>query len=66
MFSKGWCESFGEGGDGYVLGEGVGVVFFKLLFKVVEDGDYIYGIIKGIVINYGGKINGYLVFNLNV
>lgn len=66
LFSKGRCESFGEGGDGYVFGEGVGVVFFKLFFKVKVDGDYIYGLIKGMVVNYDGKINGYFVLNLNV
>nr|WP_255298241.1 SDR family NAD(P)-dependent oxidoreductase [Brevibacillus dissolubilis] len=63
--SKGRCESFGEGGDGYVPGEGVGAVLLKPLSKAVADGDQIYGIIKGTAINHGGKTNGYTVPNPN-
>jgi polyketide synthase PksN len=63
--SKGRCESFGEGGDGYVPGEGVGAVLLKPLARAIADGDHIYGIIKGTTINHGGKTNGYTVPNLN-
>ncbi|AJQ26211.1 amino acid adenylation domain-containing protein [Pelosinus fermentans] len=63
--SKGRCESFGEGGDGYVPGEGVGAVLLKPLASAIEDGDHIYGVIKGTAINHGGKTNGYTVPNLN-
>lgn len=63
--SKGRCESFGQGGDGYVPGEGVGAVLLKPLSKAVADGDQIYGIIKGTAINHGGKTNGYTVPNPN-
>ncbi|KAA1246242.1 SDR family NAD(P)-dependent oxidoreductase, partial [Aquimarina sp. RZ0] len=63
--SKGKCESFGEGGDGYVPGEGVGAVLLKPLSKAIEDGDHIYGIIKSTAINHGGKTNGYTVPNPN-
>ncbi|WP_217563223.1 beta-ketoacyl synthase N-terminal-like domain-containing protein, partial [Paenibacillus sp. GbtcB18] len=63
--SKGKCESFGEGGDGYVPGEGVGAVVLKPLDKAVEDGDQIYGIIKATAVNHGGKTNGYTVPNPN-
>jgi acyl transferase domain-containing protein/acyl carrier protein len=63
--SKGRCESFGEGGDGYVPGEGVGAVLLKPLSKAIADGDHIYGIIKGTAINHGGKTNGYTVPNPN-
>lgn len=61
--SKGKCESFGEGGDGYVPGEGVGAVLLKPLSKAIRDGDHIYGVIKGTAINHGGKTNGYTVPN---
>ncbi|PQP85500.1 hypothetical protein CPT76_36025, partial [Paenibacillus sp. AR247] len=40
--SRGRCESFGQGGEGYVPGEGVGAVLLKPLAKAVEDGDQIY------------------------
>lgn len=61
--SKGKCESFGIGGEGYVPGEGVGIVMLKRLDKAVEDGDHIYGVIKSSVINHGGKTNGFTVPN---
>ncbi|MES2741333.1 MAG: SDR family NAD(P)-dependent oxidoreductase, partial [Pseudomonadota bacterium] len=63
--SKGQCESFGEGGDGYVPGEGVGAVLLKPLHQAVADGDHIYGVIKASAINHGGKTNGYTVPNPN-
>ncbi|NEW09013.1 SDR family NAD(P)-dependent oxidoreductase [Paenibacillus sp. SYP-B3998] len=63
--SKGKCESFGKGGDGYVPGEGVGAILLKPLSKAIEDGDQIYGVIKGSAINHGGKTNGYTVPNPN-
>ncbi|MCP4160488.1 MAG: SDR family NAD(P)-dependent oxidoreductase [Deltaproteobacteria bacterium] len=63
--SKGRCESFGDGGDGYVPGEGVGAVLLKPLSKAIDDGDHIYGIIKATAINHGGKTNGYSVPNPN-
>src|SRR5260370_18856723 len=61
--SDGHCQSFGEGGDGYIPGEGVGVVVLKRLSDAKKDGDHIYGIIRGSAINHGGKTNGYTVPN---
>ncbi len=61
--SRGRCESFGEGAEGYVPGEGVGAVLLKPLSQAVEDRDQIYGIIKATAINHGGKTNGYTVPN---
>lgn len=63
LSSKGRCESFGEGGDGYVPGEGVGAVMLKPLSRAIADGDHIYGVIKGTAVNHGGKTNGYTVPN---
>ncbi|MBU8854954.1 SDR family NAD(P)-dependent oxidoreductase [Bacillus sp. FJAT-26377] len=65
LSSDGRCRSFGEGGDGYVPGEGVGAVLLKPLKKAIEDNDQIYGIIKGVSVNHGGKTNGYSVPNPN-
>lgn len=62
--SKGRCESFGTGGDGYVPGEGVGAVLLKPLHKAIADGDHIYGVIKSTAVNHGGKTNGYTVPNI--
>jgi polyketide synthase PksL len=61
--SDGHCQSFGEGGDGYIPGEGVGVVVLKRLSDAKKDGDHIYGIIRGSALNHGGKTNGYTVPN---
>ncbi|WP_025701963.1 SDR family NAD(P)-dependent oxidoreductase, partial [Paenibacillus forsythiae] len=55
------CRSFGEGADGFVDGEGVGAVLLKPLQKAVTDGDHIYGVIKGSMLNAGGRTNGYTV-----
>jgi polyketide synthase PksN len=61
--SEGHCQSFGEGGDGYIPGEGVGVVILKRLSEAKRDGNHIYGIIRGSALNHGGKTNGYTVPN---
>ncbi|WP_186223295.1 SDR family NAD(P)-dependent oxidoreductase, partial [Burkholderia gladioli] len=61
--SDGRCTSFGEGGDGYVPGEGVGAVVLKPLAQAEADGDHIYGVIKGSAINHGGRTSGYTVPN---
>jgi acyl transferase domain-containing protein/thioesterase domain-containing protein/acyl carrier protein/SAM-dependent methyltransferase len=61
LSSDGKCRSFGEGGDGYVPGEGVGAVLLKPLKKAVTDGDQIYAVIKGYAVNHGGKTSGYTV-----
>ncbi|WP_235332765.1 beta-ketoacyl synthase N-terminal-like domain-containing protein, partial [Paenibacillus polymyxa] len=65
LSTTGHCESFGEGGDGYVPGEGVGAVLLKPLNKAIADGDHIYGVLKGTAVNHGGKTNGYTVPNPN-
>jgi polyketide synthase PksJ len=61
--SQGHCESFGVGGDGYVPGEGVGVVLLKPLRDAERDGDHVYGVIKGSGVSHGGRTNGYTVPN---
>ncbi|MER0244441.1 SDR family NAD(P)-dependent oxidoreductase [Streptomyces sp. HSW2009] len=61
--TRGRCESFGTGGDGYVPGEGVGAVLLKPLAKAIADGDHVYGVIKGTAVSHDGKTNGYTVPN---
>ena len=63
LSTNGKCRSFGEGGDGYVPGEGVGALLLKPLAKALVDGDHIYGVIKGSSVNHGGRTNGYTVPN---
>ncbi|WP_192828654.1 beta-ketoacyl synthase N-terminal-like domain-containing protein, partial [Methylocucumis oryzae] len=62
---RGRCHSFGAEGDGYIPGEGVGVVVLKRLSDALRDGDSIYGVIKSSVINHGGKTQAYSVPNPN-
>jgi len=61
--SDGHCQSFGEGGDGYIPGEGVGVVVLKRLSDAERDGDAIHAVIRSSALNHGGKTNGYTVPN---
>nr|AGS77290.1 polyketide synthase [Myxococcus fulvus] len=56
-------RSFGAQADGFVDGEGAGLVVLKPLARARADGDVIYGVIKGSSINAGGKTSGYLTPN---
>ncbi|HEV7128576.1 MAG TPA: type I polyketide synthase, partial [Ktedonobacterales bacterium] len=56
--SDGRCRTFGEGGDGYVAGEGVGVVVLKPLRQAVADNDHIYAVIRGSSVNHVGAVSG--------
>lgn len=60
---NGKCESFGDQGQGFVPGEGVGAVVLKRLSDAIKDGDHIYATIQGTAINHGGKGNGYTIPN---
>ncbi len=55
------CRSFGDAADGFVDGEGVGAVLLKPFNEAIQDGDHIYGVIRGSAINHGGRTNGYTV-----
>ncbi|WP_345629196.1 SDR family NAD(P)-dependent oxidoreductase [Streptomyces thinghirensis] len=61
--SDGRCRSFGEGGDGYVPGEGVGAVLLKPLDRALADGDRIHAVVKGTALNHGGRTHGFSVPN---
>jgi acyl transferase domain-containing protein/acyl carrier protein len=59
MLSKeGQCRTFDARANGYVRGEGVGVVLLKSLSRAVSDADHIHGVIKGSAISHGGRTNG--------
>lgn len=65
LSQDGKCKSFGEGGNGFVPGEGVGAVLLKPLAQAIDDRDHIYAVIRGSSVNHGGKTNGYTIPNPN-
>src|SRR5690606_5245420 len=54
----GRCYSFDQRANGFVPGEGVGVLLLKRLADAERDGDDIYGVIRGWGVNQDGRTNG--------
>ncbi|MCX6582230.1 MAG: amino acid adenylation domain-containing protein [Candidatus Aminicenantes bacterium] len=50
----GHCRAFDAKAKGTVSGEGVGLVLLKPLAAALEDGDYIYAVVKGTAVNNDG------------
>lgn len=51
----GECRTFSARANGYVRGEGVGMVVLKRLDQAVADGDPIHAVIEGSAENHGGR-----------
>jgi acyl transferase domain-containing protein len=51
----GHCRAFDEKSKGLFPGEGVGVVFLKLLEDAIADRDFIHAVIKGTALNNDGN-----------
>ncbi|MEB3020581.1 type I polyketide synthase [[Mycobacterium] crassicus] len=58
MAPDGRCKTFDADADGYVRGEGAGVVVLKPLSRALEDNDPIYAVIRGSATNSDGRTNG--------
>ena len=58
MAADGRCKSFDASADGYVRGEGCGVIVLKRLADAIADGNNILAVIKGSAVNQDGLSNG--------
>ena len=59
----GRCKTFDAAADGYVRGEGCGVIVIKRLEDALRDGDHIRAVIRGSAINQDGASGGLTVPN---
>ena len=58
LASDGRCKTFDVDADGYVRGEGCGIVVLKRLSEARTNGDRILAVIRGSAINQDGRSNG--------
>jgi malonyl CoA-acyl carrier protein transacylase len=56
--ADGHCKAFDASANGYVRGEGSGVVVLKRLSDAIADGDNILATIRGSAVNHDGRSNG--------
>jgi acyl transferase domain-containing protein/NAD(P)-dependent dehydrogenase (short-subunit alcohol dehydrogenase family)/SAM-dependent methyltransferase len=59
----GRCSTFDAAADGYVKGEGCGVVVLKRLCDALADGDTVLAVIRGSAVNHDGPSSGITVPN---
>ena len=63
LSADGRCKTFDASADGYVRGEGCGVVVLKRLSDAQRDGDRILAVIRGAAVNQDGRSSGLTVPN---
>jgi acyl transferase domain-containing protein/acyl carrier protein len=60
----GTCKTFDDAADGYVRGEGCGVVVLKRLSDALAQGDAVLAVIRGSAVNQDGRSSGLTVPNV--
>ena len=58
LSTSGACHSFDADADGFVRGEGAGVVVLKRLGDALRDGDRVLAVVRGSAVNQDGHSNG--------
>ena len=59
----GRCHTFDAAADGFVRGEGCGIVVLKRLADALADGDPVWAVIRGSAVNHDGRSSGLTVPN---
>jgi acyl transferase domain-containing protein len=58
LAADGRCKTFDAAADGFVFGEGCGLVVLKRLSDALADGNPIFALIRGSAVNQDGRSNG--------
>ena len=63
LAADGYCKTFDAAADGFVRGEGCGMIVLKRLSDALADGDQIWAMIRGSAVNQDGRTSGLTVPN---